>query len=521
MKSIHTICIFFCLSAVLHSQTQTLYLSFDPNFMKRLDYQFRDRESNVNYTSFSIPAKEGGTIYLEIGIENDMPLSFVPQKLVDSRTANLSRNIIDDINKNKIRAYIVRLAQEGYLISPIGLATYFSDTNNSFAYESIDTKFRVNKDSLLRGFNLADPKSPSNVSYLGNYYLDGVEAFEFKKSPVDNSKPYTDFVIIPALGVTEEKTGVSPSDAENNVLGLSYINGIAFSEYLGYLRSIDSLSRVRQIDTTYVYRKDTLGNHSGIGDAGFSGSEPFESDVPSSRNVISKPKPPIAAPVNNNCPEKSSDGIHVVQSSETLFGIARQYGITTRQLRDWNHLENDIIQPCSKLKVKAPDAYYQPEQTPATNPSNAITEKQPAAPVVEKTTPKTPVVSTWKQPENDTHIVKAGETLNSIAKKYGYSVERYAAMNGLNVNASLSIGQALKTSDCVCPVPSTSPASFAKNQPESQKVLVPKGKIHVVAQGETLYSISKKYNTTVDKIRALNNMEKSEVVIPFQKIYVE
>ena len=36
---------------------------------------------------------------------------------------------------------------------------------------------------------------------------------------------------------------------------------------------------------------------------------------------------------------------------------------------------------------------------------------------------------------------------------------------------------------------------------------------HTVAQGETLYSISKKYNTTVDQLKAINNLADNAISI--------
>ena len=45
--------------------------------------------------------------------------------------------------------------------------------------------------------------------------------------------------------------------------------------------------------------------------------------------------------------------------------------------------------------------------------------------------------------------------------------------------------------------------------------------VHVVRDDETLAGIARYYNTTVAKIRALNDMDRNEVIIPFQRLYVE
>lgn len=56
---------------------------------------------------------------------------------------------------------------------------------------------------------------------------------------------------------------------------------------------------------------------------------------------------------------------------------------------------------------------------------------------------------------------------------------------------------------------------------EDQVTLTGVKRMHMVKEGETLASIAARYGTTVRRLRALNQMEGSEVVIPFQQIYVQ
>jgi LysM repeat protein len=46
-------------------------------------------------------------------------------------------------------------------------------------------------------------------------------------------------------------------------------------------------------------------------------------------------------------------------------------------------------------------------------------------------------------------------------------------------------------------------------------------KVHVVKENETLATIAARYGTSVARLRALNEMDKNEIVIPFQSIYVQ
>lgn len=44
---------------------------------------------------------------------------------------------------------------------------------------------------------------------------------------------------------------------------------------------------------------------------------------------------------------------------------------------------------------------------------------------------------------------------------------------------------------------------------------------HVVQEGETLYSIARKFGTTVKKLREINSLELNEIIIPYQRLYID
>lgn len=93
------------------------------------------------------------------------------------------------------------------------------------------------------------------------------------------------------------------------------------------------------------------------------------------------------------------------------------------------------------------------------------------------------------------HHVASGETLNSLSKKYGVSVEEIEKENEKTLKKGLQAGQTLKM-----PV--------AKNlfiQKDAQAVTENKSEVsHKVVAGETLYSISRKYGIAVEDITKEN-----------------
>lgn len=87
-------------------------------------------------------------------------------------------------------------------------------------------------------------------------------------------------------------------------------------------------------------------------------------------------------------------------------------------------------------------------------------------------------------PEN-TYTVKSGDSLYSIANKYGITVDALKEANNLTSN-SLSIGQVLKLP--------------TKTTNEQETIT------YTVKSGDSLYKISNEYNTTVDAIKSANNL---------------
>jgi LysM repeat protein len=167
---------------------------------------------------------------------------------------------------------------------------------------------------------------------------------------------------------------------------------------------------------------------------------------------------------------------HKVVSGESLFSIAKQYNMTVEDLKKINNILNGKIRPGQELKL-----VQQPEQTKN----------------IEVAKVETPQKGT-------THKVVSGESLFSIAKQYNMSVEDLKKINNLP-KGKIRPGQELKLAQ------QTEQPKPAKNV-EVAKVETPrKGTTHRVASGESLYSISKMYNVSVDDLKKINNLPKGKI----------
>lgn len=128
----------------------------------------------------------------------------------------------------------------------------------------------------------------------------------------------------------------------------------------------------------------------------------------------------LKIPVLENSNLDNQYGTYVVQSGDTLYKIARVYGMTVSQLMEINNLDNTELSIGQVLKVVS-----------GGGSSSGI-----------------PLGSScygegYKEPVYITYTVKSGDNLYNIAKAYKTSVDYLLELNNLS-NANLSIGQVIK-----------------------------------------------------------------------------
>ena len=144
------------------------------------------------------------------------------------------------------------------------------------------------------------------------------------------------------------------------------------------------------------------------------------------------------------------EGTYTVKSGDSLYKIANQYGISVNELKTLNNLTTNNLQIGQVLKV--------PTETVST--------------------------------ESNTYTVKSGDSLWNIANRYGTTVNNLKAINNLT-NDNLQIGQVLRV-----------PSSEAGTQTGGTI----QGNTYTVKSGDTLYKIANTYGTTVNAIKSLNGL---------------
>ena len=200
----------------------------------------------------------------------------------------------------------------------------------------------------------------------------------------------------------------------------------------------------------YYILRDTPNNQSIIVEYGFADSP--EDDVNQIKNnyeeLTEAVVKALADYVGVTYTPPVGSNTYVVKKGDTLWSIARKNNISVDELKKLNNLTSNSLSLNQVLKL------------PTSN--NDL---------------------------STTYTVKSGDTLYKIANQFGLSVNELKSINNLSTN-NLSIGQVLKV----------------KKDTNNDNTTSDKSSTYTVKSGDTLYSISRKLNVSVDEIKRANNL---------------
>ena len=156
---------------------------------------------------------------------------------------------------------------------------------------------------------------------------------------------------------------------------------------------------------------------------------------------------------------------YIVQSGDSLFEIARRFKTTVEALKSANSIvDGDRIRAGQAL-----------------------------------------LIPTTKAAPGDMYEVQTGDTLFSIARQFETSVGILQGLNGLGDSSGIVVGQRLllPAAGGLSDSGGTESGLATATPPESES----RTNTHIVERGDTLFDLSRLYNTTVAQLRRLNGIE--------------
>lgn len=198
-------------------------------------------------------------------------------------------------------------------------------------------------------------------------------------------------------------------------------------------------------------------------------------------------------------PEGLITNTYTVQKGDSLYSIANRLGTTVTELKKENGLTSNTLQIGQVLRIPAKQIYegetniytVKSGDTLYKIAQNNNTTVDEIKSLNNLTSNTLQIGQTLKLPSpltpEDTYTVKSGDSLYKIATKYNTTVDELKRINNLTTNI-LSIGQVLK-------LPTTTSAPTKTDTVN-----------YTVKSGDSLYKIAVQYNTTVDAIKSQNNL---------------
>ncbi len=138
---------------------------------------------------------------------------------------------------------------------------------------------------------------------------------------------------------------------------------------------------------------------------------------------------------------RSTETNHLVKPGESMREISQQYGVKVKHLYKLNRLElGEEVQPGEVLNLRSKRSNPPITLIPG---SDTASRMQTAKPVDYRKFMSNDVSPVTGQPQDTYHFVKSGETLYSISKTFGVTVEQIRVWNSLSTN-QINVGQRLK-----------------------------------------------------------------------------
>lgn len=193
----------------------------------------------------------------------------------------------------------------------------------------------------------------------------------------------------------------------------------------------------------------------------------------------------VTSSLGDNTTRKEANVLHyTVKKGDVIGKIAEMFKVSVNDIKNWNNLNSSKVVIGKTIEIYS-DVDPSSKTARSKNASNVTSAK------------------TSKSKESlNIHKVKQGETLSAIAEKFNVTAKEIKKWNNLK-NSKIIEGQTLIISKSL--FADNEKTISRQNQKNANK------SIHVVKEGESLWTIAKNYNVNVSNLMAWNNLKNDRV----------
>jgi peptidoglycan-associated lipoprotein len=199
---------------------------------------------------------------------------------------------------------------------------------------------------------------------------------------------------------------------------------------------------------------------------------------------------------------------YVIEPSNTLASVAKKFNMSIDEVRSLNGLQGNELTPYTPLRVRrtGDDDIIAPvtiARVDLKNPKIVESNRQVSEVTkVSEATLKNKEKTTVEEPQRtnvisegeDYYVVEPKNTIYFISRKFGMTRRELKDLNGLTSN-KITIGQRLRVKKG---------GKLHGEQTSGQ---------YVVKEGDTMYSIAKRFDMTVEELKELNNLKSNRLLL--------
>lgn len=541
----------------------TMYIEYGEDCFEEFVYQ--NPKSGETVRAYHLPAGRDSRVVLEVDPRPQTKFR-KPSNTRGCNSLRADESLVRNINQGRTDIFLVQQFRPGsYKIYHVSKAVFFLANEKFIEFEDKALSFTYDYRPTDDKTNLATPQSRTKVFYQETVSYKCPKQFRFKQVFDRKGNEYVHFVLTEGVGITEIVTPPTPPLSEEKILRLVRADGMPMKEYFDNIckgdisrpdkpgkpygsnvagedgRPVgeepweqDGHGRVyRDLNTgLYIDRKTwTLANleyggflyvngkqyhpndpqaPASAGQAGVAGVSTFGTQGRSACQVVFDDTRQLYLDLNNGLPADGVCDSKLYRNGQLVGNAPASSGMLADE-------------EC--FVYRSPSGIYIDGRTG--QPANTVCDNITYSNGQMVSSQNVMTASTMNaRSAGGRHIVQKGETMYSIARRYGLSSAQLMAWNSMNSQSTLFPGMALQVmapqstatmATSTYPSTSSTPSKGAVGYSPSTGQT---GNYHTVQKGETIFSIADDYGMSIDRLRALNNMNDWEIIYPGQRLKI-